>query len=184
MSALAQITKGIRAAHGFVPDLIPRDVLAAISQDELYDRLVHAGSLVRKSQTASDPVLRKGYASIAQATLCARPRADVARESAALIVKAAGAPLSAQAAALRRQAQELLEQHPPAPRREDSAAVAVVKKGGGDSVTVVYDAAGNAVGVCDPGDIQPVGSLADITKARVGKARRPAQTPGRSPGRR
>ena len=54
---MAQITKAIQQEHRLVANLIPADVLAAIGQDELYDRLIHAKGLVRKAQAATDPTL-------------------------------------------------------------------------------------------------------------------------------
>ncbi len=109
---MAQITKSIRAAHGLTAGLIPADILKSIGQGELLDRIVAAKSLVRKSQAASDPTLRKGYAALARATLTAQPRAKTERQAAEFIAKAAGCPNTRQADALRRQAQELYERHP------------------------------------------------------------------------
>lgn len=185
---MAQITKAIQQEHRLVANLIPADVLAAIGQDELYDRLIHAKGLVRKAQAATDPTLRRGYTAVAKAVLAAQPRAATERQVTERISKAAGLGNTAQADALRRQAQELLERHPPAPRRADHPAVAVAKAKADPvkGLVLIYDAAGNPVGLCDPEKIQTVSGPEGIAKARaaMGKARRPVQMTRRSPGRR
>jgi hypothetical protein len=177
---LAQITKALAAEHHLVTSLIPATVLKSIDQGELLDRLVYARELSASARSAPDAVLRRGYSLLAQAVLKARPRAAVAQESAALIAKAAGAPLTTQAAELRVKAARLLEEHPPAPRRADSEEIVRLRKGAVETLQVVYDAAGTPVGVCSPDAITPVAASFPVAKASAGKApRRAAGSPGR-----
>jgi Cobalamin synthesis G C-terminus len=152
---VAQINKAIRAGHGFNADLIPADILKSIDQAELLDRLVHVTELVRKSRAAGDPVLRKGYSTLAKAVLTAQPRARTEAQVADRIAKAAGLGHTGQADALRREAQDLLERHPTAPRRADAAAVAKAKADEPDMVAV-FDAGGNLIGICPRAKLQPV----------------------------
>jgi hypothetical protein len=150
---LAQITKAIAAEHRLVANLIPSVVLKSIDQTELLDRLTHARELTRKSQTAIDPVARRGYARLAQAMLTARPRAEIQHEYAERVAKAAGLPPgSRQADAIRREAMDWLDANPVAPRREDSTAVRKAKAAAADdedSLTVCYGPDG-APTVCVP----------------------------------
>jgi hypothetical protein len=95
-------------------------VLKQVDQTELLDRVIYAEELGQRSRNATDPTLRQGYASLAQAVLRAKPRAQVARQSAELIARAAALPRTGQAEELRRKAQELLEEHPPAPLRPEA----------------------------------------------------------------
>ena len=182
---MAQITKAIAEHHRFTAQLVPEQVRKGLDQEEFLDRIVHAEDLSRRAGSATDPVLRRGYATVAKAVLAARPRADVEREVAALHARAAGMPAaSSSAEALRRKAESLLAEHPPAPRRGEVAAQAVAKAvaaGGGDELTPLYDATGRLVGVCPASKIMPVGDISDVAKARAGKVRRPARV---APGRR
>lgn len=184
---MAEITKAIERDHRLVAHLIPTQVLKAIGQDELYDRLVHVRELVRKSETASDPTLRKGYRALAQAVLTAQPRAVTQRQVAAKIAKAAGMPDTPQAAAIRREAGQVLERHPIAPRREDAVGVAKAK-GDDPDLVPVYDNAGNLIGVVDPAELTPVSSVAEAvakgvphTYSRNARSRAAACVCGRAP---
>ncbi len=170
---MAKITKAVQQAHRFTAALIPADVMKAISQAELLDRLEHAELLSRKARNASDRVLGRGYSAVAKAALTAQPRAVTERQVAELTVRAAATPNSSQADAIRRQAQRLLEEHPPAPRRADSVAVAKAKAaaGDGDDLMVCYDQNGTAYGVIKRSDLQPVRTEAADVAAGVAKAR-------------
>ena len=185
---MAKITKQLRQAHGLAADLIPAEVLKSIDDGELWDRLVHVAELTKRARNATDPTLRRGYSAVAKATLTARPRAEVARQHAELVAKAAGCQNGAQADAIRRQAERLLEEHPPSPRRGESVAVAKAKANAGDSdgdsLLVCFDENGRPFGVCHPDALRPVSRPADLAKvAKAGKAPRPATAP-RQPGRR
>ena len=188
---MAQITKAIASEHRLVANLVPTEVLKQIDQAELYDRIIHAEDLGRRSRGATDVTLRKGYAQLAKAVLSARPRAEVARQSAELVAKAAGLPpASRQASALRYEAQQLLEQHPAAPRRAEhrDVAVAKAKAADADHLTVVYDPAGQPIGLVDPSKIQPVTvrTAKDVKEdvQKAGKGRRPGLPVRRVSGRR
>jgi hypothetical protein len=172
---LAQITKAIATGHRLEASLIPPNVLKSIDQSELFDRLAYARELTAKARTSRDPVLGRGYGKLARAVLQARPRAEVARQSADLIAKASARPLGAQAAALRRQAEQLLEEHPAAPRREESAPV-MKALAEDDDLIPVFNAAGQLLGVCARSAFKPTSAPA----VPVGKARRPAPVAGRS----
>lgn len=170
---MATISKAVQEAHRFTAALIPADVIKAIPQDELLDRLVYAEDLARRAANAQDATIRKGYSAIAKAVLAAPPRAQVAAEVAELHARAAGlGPYDHRAADLRRQAEHLIEQNPPAPRREDVVPVAKARAGR-PAATVVYDAAGHVLGLCDQARIRPL---------PAGKVRVPTQAPGRRPG--
>jgi hypothetical protein len=165
---VAQITKSIQAQHGLVANLVPEGVLKQIDQTELLDRVIYAEELGQRSRNATDPTLRNGYASLAQAVLRANPRAQVARQSAELMARAATLSHTSQADEFRRKAQELLEEHPPAPRRAESSEAAQAmriakEQGGEDDLTLIYTADGQPCGVVSASKITPV-TAAEIAK--------------------
>lgn len=181
---MAQITKSIRMAHGFAADLVPAEVLKSIDQSELYDRLIYAGQLVRKSQAATDVTIRRGYAKLAQQVMLAQPRSETERQVGVLVAKAAGAGNTRQADVIRAEAQRLQELHPAAPRRSESVAVTKAKAESEiANMILVYDSAGNAVGVISPENVTKIGQpgASEVEKARAGKGRR---RPGSPAGRR
>lgn len=165
---MAQITKAVAAEHRLEVSLIPEHVLKSIDQAELFDRLAYSGELTAKAKASPDAVLRRGYGRLARAVLQARPRAEVARESAALIAKAAGAPLDHQSAALRRKAELLLEEHPPAPRRDEAVPVAKAMAAS-PGRRLVYDASGCVLGLVDPAKLR---SLPPAPRRRAGTTTR------------
>jgi hypothetical protein len=179
---MAQILKSMTPQQRLIASRCPPEVCAQITQGELYDRIAYAESLNAQANRATGGE-RRAYGEQARAVLCAQPRATTERQVAETIAKAAACPSPPQAAAIRAQAADLLEKHPPAPRRSDSAAVAKARAAdGGDDLVVIFDQAGNAVGVCGRNAIQPLATTADIAKARAGKARAPQGT-RRPPGR-
>jgi hypothetical protein len=163
---MAQITRDLEHQYRLVTHLIPDEVRKSIDQVELLDRLVHANTLVRKSQDAADPVLRKSYGELAQAVLRAQPRAVTDQQVAERIAKAATTRDQRQADALRAQADRIRERHPTAPRRDEIAKVAKAKAG----QLPCYDAAGDLIGFCPPEALTPVQT---VSAARIAKARRP-----------
>jgi hypothetical protein len=201
---MAKVTREIRDEYGLAADLVPTAILKSIPQEELFDRLAYCRELTRKSQTAIDPVARRGYAHLARAMISARPRAEIQREHTERIAKAAGLPPgSRQAQAIKGEALDFLDANPVAPRRRDHVNVAKAAEKAGPDQVVIYDAGGKVVGLCDPAEIVPLVGMSAITAnspaaepaakptgepadepAAVGKARRPVQPIRRVPGRR
>ncbi len=174
---MAQISKSIQAQYGLTANLIPVDVLKAIDQSELLDRLAYCTDLVRKAQKAYDPATRTGLSALARAALTAQPRAKTEAEAATMVVKAAAAP-PGQAAAIRRAIAELQERHPAAPRRAVAAPVAKAKAAKDAPPVPVFDANGRLVGVVDPDDIIPVaGADAAAKPAQPAQAAQPPAAP-------
>lgn len=155
--------------------LIPEVIRKSISAGELNDRIAEAARLSgQAADPALSPTLRRAAKMRAQAVLRAQPRQHTERQHQALIAKAAAALDPWQADAIRRTASRLIEEEQPiAPRR--SAAIAKAKADAEDDPVPVFDANGNLIGICDPGDLQSVSGAGgkkadDATAQQVAKA--------------
>jgi hypothetical protein len=171
---MAQITEALRREFGpLIAGRVPAETLAAISDEELADRLHQARSLVRKSQAAASLADRKRLTEQARAILAARPRDEVERVVVGKMAKAAVMADPGEAARLRAQARELLQHEPPAVRRRRSTGVAVAKADpGSGGLVAIYNGEGVLIGVCPADSITPVSDTAAVAKAvRRGPAR-------------
>ena len=149
---MARITPRQRQRYGFLTGFVPGDVLKAIDDRELEERLSDASGLMRQVAKAATPGAGREFGGRAQEILGAPPRAVTERNVAQKIAKAAALGDSPQAADLVRQAREELLRHPPAVRRFDP--VAVVRKAAADgAVLACFDQDGNLYGVADPDDV-------------------------------
>lgn len=184
---MAQVTAATRREFGPMVAMVAPATLAAISNDELLDRLHQARSLVQKSQAATRPGDRRQLGEQARAILAARPREQVERLVTDKIAKAAIVPDAHAAEALREQARELLRREPPAVRRSGSKRAPVAKADPGPSgLIAVFDEAGNPIYVIDPDspDVIPLSNPdpAAFGDEAVAKAmalvRRAARQPG------
>ena len=135
--------------------LIPEEIRKSISTAELNDRIVEMARLSgQATDPALSPTLRQAARLRSQGVARAQPRQATERQHQALIAKAAEVRNPWQADAIRREASRLIEEdHPVAPRRAAPVRKAAAPKA--DPVPV-FDAAGNLIGICDPGDLQPV----------------------------
>lgn len=121
---MAEITPEIRALHKSWADSVPADVLAAIDDLELRDRLDEAADLRGKAAATSSVVLRDGYLDQARHILKAAPRARVEAEINGWLSKAESAATSEYRENCLAEAARLRAQNHPAPRRHRPAAAA------------------------------------------------------------
>ena len=174
---MARITPQQRQRYGpFLTGSVPGNVLKAIDDRELGDRLAQASGLMQQAAKTTAPGAGRQLGEQAQRILSARPRAQTEQIVVAKIAKAKalGGVSNPQAAYLERQAREELLQHPPAVRRFDPAAV--IRKAKADAAMLAcFDQAGKLYGVCDPDDIELVDG-GDSGQPPTGQA-----TPGVNP---
>jgi hypothetical protein len=154
---MARITPQQRQRYGpFLTGSVPGEVLKAIDDRELEDRLVQAVGLMQQVAKAATPGAGRQYGEQAQRILSARPRAQTEQVVAAKIAKAAAlGPNSPQAADLTRQAREELLLNPPAKRRFDPGAI-IRKAKAAAQMLACFDQGGKLYGVCDPDDVEMV----------------------------
>jgi hypothetical protein len=153
---MARITKSEQAVMPDVSRLIPADLVAKLSQDELNDRVHHARALLRKSAAQTDPTLKRGYSQLAGAVLRTNePRDEVERHYRDLMTKAALTQSSVISGQLMDSARRYIEEHPIAPRRNE-AVRAQLTKAAKDGQLGVWDKDGNLLGTVDPMKVTPL----------------------------
>jgi hypothetical protein len=179
---MARITPQQRQRYGpFLTGSIPGDVMKAIDDRELEDRLAQASGLMQRVAKAATPGAGRQFGEQAQRILSARPRARTEQIVVAKMAKARALGNSPQAADLTRQAREELLLHPPAVRRFDPAAVVRKAKAGGQMLAC-FDQTGKLWGVCDPDDVEVV-DAGDPGQAPADQASPAGQAPsGGDPG--
>ncbi len=184
---MARITPQQRQRYGpFLTGSIRGDVLKAIDDQELEDRLVQASGLMQRVAKAATPGAGRQFGEQAQRILGARPRAETEQIVVAKMAKSRAMGDPAMAADLVQQARNELLAHPPAVRRFDPAAVVRKAKGAGQMLAC-FDQAGKLWGVCDPDDIEVVDGgdpgQAPADPAAAGQAPPAGQAlPGGDPG--
>lgn len=114
---MAAMTSALRARYPQHADLIPPDVLRAIDETELLDRLDEAGRLLGKAVATPSPVLDRGYRDQARRMLAAQPRDLTETRVQAWMTKADGAHTAQYAETCRAEAEAIRAANPPAPRR-------------------------------------------------------------------
>jgi len=137
--------------------LVPADIAARISKEELASRVAYAQDLSVAAQQATDRVARQGYKDRAVAVLKARPRDEVSAQHRELTDRANSMPPGPERDRLARQAQQLIEENPQPPDVQVNAGgtrsmgvQAVAKAGHGASgaaLRPVYDMHGCLIGV-------------------------------------
>ena len=180
---MARITPQQRQRYGpLITGSVPGEVLKAIDDRELEDRLAQASGLMRQAGQAATPGAGRRSGEEARRILGARPRAVTEQIVVAKMAKAKALGTSPQAAYLERQAREELLLDPPAVRRFDPAAVIRKAKADGQ-LMACFDDAGKLWGVCDPDDVQAVeGHEGDGAPPAANASAAPAQPPAGSPG--
>jgi len=157
---MARITPQQRQRYGpLLTGSVPGDVLKAIDDQELEDRLVQAHGLMQQVAKAATPGEGRRSGEQARRILAARPRAETEQIVVAKMAKARRLGDSPQAAALERSARDELLSHPPAVRRDARGAVAKAAskpKPDDDQLIPLYDAEGVLRYVGYPRDLQPV----------------------------
>jgi hypothetical protein len=121
---MAEVTPEIRALHKSWADSVPGDVLAAIDETELRDRLDEAAALRAKAGATGSPALRDGFLQQARNILKAAPREQTEAQVNALLTKAEGAATDAYRENCLAEAARLRLANHPAPRRHRPAAPA------------------------------------------------------------
>lgn len=119
---MASISPQLRAKYGRNADAVPADVLAAIGQDELLDRLDEAAALTVKAMSTQSPVLTRGYLDQVRRVLRAQPRDVTEAQAGQWLAKADAAHTSQFADTCRERAALIRSQNPVAPRRARTAA--------------------------------------------------------------
>jgi hypothetical protein len=160
---MAEVTRAMRAAYGYLPNLVPDDVRKSITEEEMYDRLVYAGTLMEKAEQARDRTAKAGFSANARAVLNAPPREETAKliKSMELQIERCDATGGwFQGQQTRRRLTELRAQRPIAPER-----TAVLTKAQKDSgLMPVYDEDGTLIGLVDPAKVTPVADLAAVMR--------------------
>ena len=147
---MARITPQQRQRYGpFLTGSIPADVLKAIDDREVEDRLVQASGLLQRVAKAGAPGAGRQFGEQAQRILSARPRARTEQIVVAKMAKARVIGDPGMARALEQQARDELLAHPPAVRRFDPAAV-IRKAKAAAQMLACFDQGGKLWGVVDP----------------------------------
>jgi hypothetical protein len=153
---MARITKAEQAVMPDVSRLIPADLVAKLSQDELNDRVHYARACLKKSAVQDNPTLERGYRLLAGAVLrTSEPRDEVEKHYRDLVTKAGLTQSSVISGQLLDSARQYLEQHPIAPRRNEQVR-AQLAKAAADGQLGVWDKDGNLLGTCDPSKVTPL----------------------------
>jgi hypothetical protein len=119
---MAEVTPRLRDEYGASADAVPPEILKAISQDELLDRLDQANDLFAKSLATSSPTLSAGYRSQARIVLKARPRDMVEAEANVWLAKAENAATAQYRETCLAEAGRIRTTDPAAPRRKRAPA--------------------------------------------------------------
>lgn len=158
---MARITKAEQAVMPDVSRLIPADLVAKLSQDELNDRVHCARANLAKAAAQTDPTLKRGYSQLAGAVLRTNePRDEIERHYRDLVTKAALTHSSVISSQLMDAAQRYITEHPIAPRRNE-AVRAQLTKAAADGQLGVWDKDGNLLGTCDPSKVTMLVSASD-----------------------
>ena len=108
----------LRERYGTDVDKIPPEILKAIDEAELLDRLDHAKDLFAKSLATNSPTLGAGYRDQARLVLKARPRGKVEAEANAWLTKAESGAVPEYREMCSAEAARIRAADPAAPRRK------------------------------------------------------------------
>lgn len=172
---MAQPSPELQRRYGLLAGQIPGEIRAAIDDDELRDRFAMAEGLLRDSQAAKSPAVRKALGERSARVLQARPRAQTEQIVVAKMAKAKRIGDPNQAAALERQAREELEMHPPAVRRRGAdgrpvAKAAAKPEPAADALMILHDAVGNPAYAIRPDSKDLIKLMSPDRAAEVAKS--------------
>lgn len=141
--------------------LVPPDLVAKLSQDELNDRVHCARAHLAKAAAQTDPTLKRAYSQLAGAVLRSNePRDEVEKRYRDLVLKAGLTQSSVISGQLMDSARRYIEEHPIAPRRNEQVR-AQLTKAAKDGQLGVWDKDGNLLGTVDPTKVTPLVSASD-----------------------